>query len=122
MISSKCTTTKAKAKAKMKTTVTIIQRFKNMGKWLIIFIDAFVYIGNLTSKPNASVDCPLSAYFMVKTKYDVKLMTDAHKEYVLQQVAMMGIGSMLALFACGLGLLGQFSPEDVHSQIELPGF
>lgn len=93
-----------------------------MGKWLIIFIDAFVYIGNLTSKPNASVDCPLSAYFMVKTKYDVKLMTDAHKEYVLQQVAMMGIGSMLALFACGLGLLGQFSPEDVHSQIELPGF
>jgi len=93
-----------------------------MAKWFAIFFDTLVYVGTLTATTSTSVPIPISAYFMVATKYDLKLMTDVHKAYVLQEVASVGMGSMLCLFGCGLGLLGQFGPEEIHSQIVLPGF
>jgi hypothetical protein len=110
------------------TRVTFVQRFKNMGKWLILFFDTLVYICSFvqtntnTNTPLGSEFSPCSAYFMVDTMYDVQLMTNQQKEYVRRNVAAVGVGSMFALFGCGLGMLGQYGPEDVNPKLKLPGF
>lgn len=101
--------------------MSILKRFSNMAKWLIVFFDTIVYF-TLAFSESKEVVMPLSSYFMVDTKYDVTLMTDAQKLYVGRQIAGIGLGSMLGFFAAFLGLFGSFGPDDDKNKIKLPGF
>jgi len=90
-----------------------------MGKWLIVFFDAIMCVLSIGT---AETIMPCSAYFMVDTVYDVNLMTDVQKSYVLRSVGASGLGCMLTFFAGGLGLFGLHAPEEVIGKIKLPGF